>query len=146
MTLKKYFALLKNDDDETDEPVWVSKLGRAVLNCDRKLDAIMLLRDYFSFDPTYPEHAFQRHFFVSRRIFFDICSTLEKNNSFFRLRNHATGLYGLNCLHNCTSALRRIVYGLCVNLVDEYVRMGERTASDCLKEIASETVKFYKVK
>lgn len=58
---EEIFALL-NDENKTDEPVCGSKPGRAMVNCNCKAGGIMLLRDYFSSDPTYPEHIYHRCF------------------------------------------------------------------------------------
>lgn len=131
---EKIFAL-HDDDDKTEEPIRRSKPGRAVINCNRKAGATMLLRDYFSSDPIYQEHILQRRFRVSRKRIFDICSTLNNNNSIFSLRKDATGLDGLNCFQKFTAVLRQIVYGVGIDMVDKYVQMGESTTLDYLKEL-----------
>ncbi|XP_057425967.1 uncharacterized protein LOC130719363 [Lotus japonicus] len=45
----------------------------------------------------------------------------------------AVGRQGLSPLQKCTAAIRMLAYGSPADSVDEYVRIGESTAIECLK-------------
>lgn len=134
-------------DDADEEPVrrGGSRAGRG-RNLDRKREqgAQQLHEDYLCENPTYPEHVFYRRFRVSRQIFFNICNALEAKYPFFQTRKDATGRVGFNVYQKCTAALRQLAYGVSADAVDEYLRMGESTALECLKQFAACVVECFK--
>lgn len=74
----------------------------------------------------------------------DIRETMKNNYSFFQLRKDATGMEGLNTLQKYTAAFRQLAYGMWGDSVVEYLKMGERTAVECLKQFSQEVVECYK--
>jgi hypothetical protein len=49
----------------------------------------------------------------------------------------ATGRAGLTALQKCTAALRQLVYGMTIDTVDEYLKLGKTTALECLEYYCS---------
>ena len=53
------------------------------------------------------------------------------------------GVLGLSTLQKVTAALRQLAYGTPADAADEYVRIGESTALECLHNFASDMVTIY---
>ena len=122
--------LLFDSDDEDEEPKrGASVVGRAPnIDRNREKGAQRLYDDYFSENPTYPEHIFSRRFRMPRRLFLTICERLETNDEYFRQRSNATGKAGLTNLQKCSAAMRMIAHGTSADSIDEYGRLGASTA------------------
>ena len=54
----------------------------------------------------------------------------------------ATGKEGLSALQKCVASLRILAYGLSLDAVDEYVRIGESTARKALHHFYRLSLKF----
>ncbi|XP_062085287.1 uncharacterized protein LOC133791374 [Humulus lupulus] len=91
-----------------------------------------LFDDYFSDEPVYTEYQFRRRFRMCRHVFLHIVQALENHSEYFHTRFDAVGRRGLSPLQKCTAAMRMLVYGAPADYVDEYVRIGETTAIECL--------------
>ena len=50
------------------------------------------------------------------------------------MRSDVVGRIGLSPLHKCTATIHRLAYGSPADCVDEYVRIGECTATQCLQK------------
>ena len=50
---------------------------------------------------------------------------------------------GLSPIQKCTAALRMLAYGICADAVDEYIRIAESTASECLKRFVAAVVEQF---
>lgn len=137
--------LLFDSDDEEKPKRGGSVPGRAP-NIDRNREegAKRLYNDYFSENPTYPEHMFSRRFRMPRRLFLIICERLEEKYEYFKQRPDATGLKGFTTLQKCTVAMRLIAYGTSADSIDEYGRIGASTALEFLKKFAKGVVECFK--
>ncbi|GJW82509.1 ALP1-like protein [Tanacetum coccineum] len=51
---------------------------------------------------------------------------------FFRVRPDATGLPGFSVIMKCTSSIRQLAYSVTPDALDEYLKMGDHCARDCL--------------
>ncbi|XP_062098508.1 uncharacterized protein LOC133804360 [Humulus lupulus] len=91
-----------------------------------------LFDDYFSDEPVYTEYQFRRRFRMRRHVFLRIVQALENHSEYFHTRFDAVGRRGLSPLQKCTAAMRMLAYGAPADYVDEYVRIGETTAIECL--------------
>ncbi|XP_062085722.1 uncharacterized protein LOC133791827 [Humulus lupulus] len=91
-----------------------------------------LFDDYFSDEPVYTEYQFRRRFRMCRHVFLRIVQALENHSEYFHTRFDAVGRRGLSPLQKCTAAMRMLAYGAPADYVDEYVRIGETTAIECL--------------
>ncbi|XP_058742570.1 uncharacterized protein LOC131615075 [Vicia villosa] len=132
--------------DNTDEELLLSMLEkerqsgssskrkrRSVIDRNREEGNIRLFNDYFSENPVYTDAQFRRRFRMHRHLFLRIVETLGNHDEYFQMRVDATGKMGLSPLQKCTSAIRMLAYGSSADIVDEYVRIGESTAIECLE-------------
>ena len=76
---------------------------------------------------------FRRRFRISRRLFLRIVNAVEAHNPYFKQKTDVLGVLGLSCLQKVTAAHRILVYGILVDLTDEYLRIGEITAIESLR-------------
>ena len=88
-----------------------------------------LFNDYFSAHPLYNETMFRRRFRMRRHVFLH---TLTQRNVFFKQRVDATGRVGLSPIQKCTATLRQLAYGTTSDACDEYLKVAESTARECL--------------
>ncbi|KAJ9552372.1 hypothetical protein OSB04_016417 [Centaurea solstitialis] len=102
-----------------------------------------LVADYFSDNPVYNDEDFKRRFRMSRRLFVRIVSDLEREFDCFKQQWDARGVKGFSPLQKCTSAIRQLAYGTSSDSMDEYLRMGETTSRDCLKNFCQGIIKLY---
>ena len=82
---------------------------------------------------------------MSRSLFLCIKSNLEEKDEYFVQKRNATGLLGLSSLQKMTAALRMLAYGVAADFTDEYVRIGESTAIECLKKFVEAIVNIYSI-
>uniref|UniRef100_A0A803Q2N0 Uncharacterized protein n=1 Tax=Cannabis sativa TaxID=3483 RepID=A0A803Q2N0_CANSA len=69
---------------------------------------------------------------MRKHVFLSIVQALESHSSYFQMRFDTTSKRGLSPLQKCTAAMRMLAYGVPADYVDEYVRIGETSAIDCL--------------
>jgi len=65
-------------------------------------------------------------------VFLHIVEALGNHDSYFLMRHDATGRMRLSPLQKCTAAICILAYGSPADSVDDYVRIGESTAMECL--------------
>lgn len=81
--------------------------------------------DYFVANPVYNDKQFRRRFRMRRHLFKQIKEVVKNHNSYFKKKKcDATGKEGLSALQKCVASLRILAYGLSLDAVDEYVRIG----------------------
>ncbi|XP_028089578.1 uncharacterized protein LOC114289929 [Camellia sinensis] len=107
--------------------------GHAVIYRDRVQGHERLYRDYFSETAINPAHLCRRRFQMNRSLFLHILSTVEAYDPYFVQKTDAVGIIGLSSLQKMTAAMRMLAYGVAVDSVDDYVRIGESTAIESLK-------------
>lgn len=86
-----------------------------------------LYSDYFSENPLYPAKSFRRRFRMSRLLFVQIVSALEKWDDYFTTKIDATNRQGLTPLQKCTAAIRQLANGSATDHLDEYLEIGDST-------------------
>ncbi|XP_058742343.1 uncharacterized protein LOC131614811 [Vicia villosa] len=144
--------------DNTDEELLLSKLEkerqsrsssrrtrRSVIDRNREEGHIRLFNDYFSENPVYTDAQFRRRFRMHRHLFLRIVEALGNHDEYFQMRVDATGKMGLSPLQKCTSAIRMLAYGSSADIVDEYVRIGESTAIECLERFVRDVNEVFGV-
>ncbi|XP_057542524.1 uncharacterized protein LOC130820963 [Amaranthus tricolor] len=94
-----------------------------------------LVADYFSNQPVYNDTVFRRRFRMRKPLFLRIVDTLSASNRYFQQRPDATMRLGASPLQKCTAAIRMLAYGCSADQVDEYLKLGESTARECLSQI-----------
>ena len=121
-----------SDDDTEQRPHGGSTFGRKVIARDLQMGADRLFRDYFAETPVYDDRLFRRRFRMRRTLFFRIVDRVCAEDSWFQQKFDALNRPGLSTLQKCVAAIRVLAYGCAYDAVDEYVRIGESTASDCV--------------
>ncbi|KAL4564246.1 hypothetical protein LXL04_028303 [Taraxacum kok-saghyz] len=109
------------------------KRTRSVIMRDRQAAHHRLVRDYFAADCLYNDELFERRFRISKEIFLRISNTLEARYDFFKQKPDARGRMGFSTIQKCTVALRYLAYGVANDASDEYLKMSERTARECVE-------------
>ncbi|XP_057440354.1 uncharacterized protein LOC130732290 [Lotus japonicus] len=109
------------------------KRTRKVIERDREAGNERLWNDYFSENPVYTEELFRQRFRMRKHVFLRIVGALGSHDPYFLMSVDAVGRQGLSPLQKCTAAIRMLAYGSPADSVDEYVRIGESTAIECLK-------------
>ncbi|CAN7013387.1 unnamed protein product [Brassica rapa subsp. trilocularis] len=69
---------------------------------------------------------------MNKSLFLTIVHRLSTEIEYFQAKEDAVGRKSLSPLQKCTAAIRQLAYGGGADIVDEYVRLGETTASKCL--------------
>ncbi|XP_057432130.1 uncharacterized protein LOC130724877 [Lotus japonicus] len=105
---------------------------RSHIERNREEGHVRLWNDYFSTNPVYTEEQFRRRYRMRKHVFLRIVEAISNTDDYFQMRNDATGRMGLSPLQKCTAAIRMLAYGSSADSVDEYVRIGESTARECM--------------
>ncbi|XP_074378378.1 uncharacterized protein LOC141719914 [Apium graveolens] len=74
---------------------------------------------------------------MGKHVFLRIVDAVSNFDPYFQQRIDAVGRKGLSPLQKCTTAMRMLAYGVSADVVDDYVRIGESTAVECLKKFIS---------
>ena len=80
---------------------------------------------------------------MSRPLFFRLQSALEAHNPYFIQKRNATRMLGLLSLQKMTATPRILAYGVAADSTDEYVRIGESTAVESLKNFVKVVVNIF---
>jgi hypothetical protein len=72
----------------------------------------------------------RRHLSVS------IMNVVEMHDDYFVRKRNAAGMFHLSCLKKVAAVFKMIAYGVKVAAMNDYVRVGERTALKCLRSFA----------
>jgi hypothetical protein len=99
-----------------------------------------IFHDYFAEPPLYSPNLFRRRFRMSRPLFLRSKSMLEATEPYFVQRRNAVGRLGLSSFQKMIAAIRMLAYGTTADLCDEYVKIGESTAMECLKKFVKAVV------
>ena len=75
--------------------------------------------------------------------FFRLQSALEAHDPYFIQKRNVAGTLGLSSLQKMTAALRILAYGVAVDSTDEYVKIGESTAAESLKNLLKRWLIFF---
>ena len=86
--------------------------------------------------PCIQAHFVQR-FRVSPEIYQRVQQALEAHDPYFTQRTDCTGRRGLSSYQKITAALRMFAYGSAADSIDEYKRLGQSTALECLERFSS---------
>ena len=87
--------------------------SRKRIHIDRNREAgnALLVKDYFSNNPTYTNAQFRRRFRMRRHVFRRIVDGLEQWSEFFQQRRDALNKNEFSPLQKCTVAMRMLGYG-----------------------------------
>ena len=68
---------------------------------------------------------------------------MEAYNQYFKQRTYALGVLGLSCLQKVTAAHIILVYGIPVDLTDEYLQIRESIAIESLRAFVKAIVEVF---
>ncbi|CAM8982022.1 unnamed protein product [Rhodiola kirilowii] len=120
-----------------------SSTPKRVIDRDREAGHERLENDYFSPNPVYPAETFRRRYRMGKHVFLRIVDALSHYDPYFQQRVDALGRKGLSPLQKCTAAMRMLAYGVSADAVDDYVRIGESTAIECLKKFVIDVIVIF---
>ena len=110
-----------------------SRQGKAAnIERDRVIMDAHMYKDYFADRPTYGPHIFRRRYRMRRSLFCFILERVCARDAYFVQKKDAAGLLGLSSRQKVTAALRMLALGVCVDAQDDYCRMSESTAMECM--------------
>ena len=124
--------------DTTPEPK-----KRIHIERNREEGHMKLWNDYFSDIPTFPHNIFRRRFRMNKSLFMGIVHRLSQKIEYFQPKEDAAGRSSLSPLQKCTTAIRQLAYGGAADAVDEYIRMGETTARNCLHNFTAGIIQLF---
>ena len=140
-SLLRKLLLDDSDDDEIIKRVLMGSTSqrkrRRFIRRNHLAGNERLFLDYFAESPVYPPNLFRRRFRMSCSLFLYILSKVEAHEPYFIQKRDNAKKLGLSSLQKMTAALRMLIYGVMTNFMDEYVRIGESTAIQCLKKFVA---------
>ncbi|XP_028108108.1 uncharacterized protein LOC114306976 [Camellia sinensis] len=117
--------------------------GRKVIHRDHIQGHERLFLDYFVESPVYPPELFRRRFRMKRSLFLRIQVAVEAHDPYFLQKRNCAEKLGLSSLQKIAVALKMLAYGVAVDFMDEYVRIGESTAIESLKYFVKAVVDIF---
>ncbi|XP_073362335.1 uncharacterized protein [Aegilops tauschii subsp. strangulata] len=103
----------------------------------------LLYADYFADAPLHGEKVFRRRDPMSRKLFLKIVNAIREFDSYFICKKDCTGTVGFSSLQKCTVALRMLAYGALGDIHEDYGRMAESTAIECLYKFCMTLVEVF---
>jgi len=102
-----------------------------------------LYRDYFADDSMYNETHFRRRFRMRKHLFLRIVDVLSSRFEYFQMRYYGVGRHELSPLTKCTVAMRMLANGISTDRVDEYLKIGESTTMECMKNFGAGVIQVF---
>jgi hypothetical protein len=103
----------------------------------------ILYAEYFADDPLHGEVVFRRRFQMSQKLFLDIVYAVWCFDNYFICKKDCIGMVGFSSLQKCTAALRILAYGAPGDSHDDYIRMAESMAMECMSRFCREVVSVF---
>jgi hypothetical protein len=104
----------------------------------------ILYADYFTDDPLHGGVVFWRYFRISRKLFLDIVYAVQHFDNYFICKNDYTSMGGFFSLQKCAAALRMLAYGAPGDSQDDYIRMAESMAIECMSRFCRAVVSVFR--
>ncbi|XP_075507568.1 uncharacterized protein LOC142544399 [Primulina tabacum] len=80
---------------------------------------------------------------MSRNIFLRIVDEVKNHDIYFTQRSDSVGCLGLSTIQKTTAALRILAYALPADATDEYIKIGESTAIQCMQRFCRAVVEVF---
>ncbi|XP_023742972.1 uncharacterized protein LOC111891120 [Lactuca sativa] len=87
---------------------------------------------YWYVNCLYNDDSVERRFRLNKAIFLRISNALESRYAFFKQKPDARGRMCFSSIQKCAAALRYLGYGITFDACDEYLKVSERTAVECV--------------
>jgi len=81
---------------------------------------------------------------MQKHLFLRIVDALQSCCEFFQLRTDALGRRALLLLTKCNVVIRMLVCGISADCVDEYLKIGESTTMECMKNFAAGVIQVFR--
>ncbi|XP_023730733.1 uncharacterized protein LOC111878469 [Lactuca sativa] len=127
--ISTFFNVMQHIHDEENLDV---ARTRAVVNHDRQAAHDLLVCDYFADNYDYNDDSFERCFRLNKAIFLHISNALEACYDFLKQNPDVRGRMGFSRIQKCADALGYLGYGMTFDASDEYLKISERNAVDCV--------------
>ena len=72
-----------------------------------------------------------------------IVNAVKQHDSYFNQRRASSGRLGLSTLQKVIVAIRILAYGMPADATDEYIKIGESTAIECMKKFCRAIVEVF---
>ena len=80
---------------------------------------------------------------MRRPLFLRIMKPVEEHDEYFVQKRNTAGVQGLSCLQKVVAAFHMFSYGVPADALDEYIRIGETTALEALKNFVVAVVEVF---
>uniref|UniRef100_A0A0D3AAC7 DDE Tnp4 domain-containing protein n=1 Tax=Brassica oleracea var. oleracea TaxID=109376 RepID=A0A0D3AAC7_BRAOL len=80
---------------------------------------------------------------MRKHVFLRIVGDLSRSDDYYTQRYDAANKEGISPLAKCTTAMRMLAYGMAVDAVDEYIKIGGTTALECLRRFCKGIIQMY---
>jgi hypothetical protein len=80
---------------------------------------------------------------MSGKLFLDIVYVVWRFDNYFICKKDCTEMVGFSSLQKCTAALRMLAYGAPGDSQDDYIRMAESTAMECMSRFCRAVVSVF---
>ncbi|XP_012845395.1 PREDICTED: uncharacterized protein LOC105965399 [Erythranthe guttata] len=87
--------------------------------------------------------ALKWRFRMRRELFLHIQNDIEKHNRYFIRKRDGRGRLGFSSIQKITVALQILAYRASADYCDEYLKIGEATATETLREFCSSIIEIY---
>ena len=77
---------------------------------------------------------FRRQYRMQKYAFLRIVGDLSSSDNYFTQQVGAANKEGISPLAKCTTSMRMLAYGVAVDAVDEYIKIGSSTTLECLRK------------
>jgi hypothetical protein len=118
------------------------RLLRCYVNRDLQATHERLHRYYFTDDCVYPLTYFQWRYRTRGGVFFyALC--ISETSSYFTKRFDAIGRSGLTPLQKYVVVVRLLAYGMAIDMINEYLKLGRTTTLECLEKYCEGIIDCY---
>ncbi|XP_020262486.1 uncharacterized protein LOC109838451 [Asparagus officinalis] len=80
---------------------------------------------------------------MQRPLFLRIVNSLSNYDTYFTQRRNSVGKRGLSPIQKCIAAIRMLACGVAADACDEYVKIGETTAVECVSKFSEGIVAIF---
>jgi hypothetical protein len=102
-----------------------------------------LRNDYFSRNPPYSAKKIRRRFRMNKHLILRIVQKLGTWSSYFTARVDGLSCSSHSPLQKCRAAIRQLARGSAADDLDEYLKIGDSTAMECMKKFAEGIIAMF---
>jgi len=80
---------------------------------------------------------------MQKQLFLRIVDALGSRFECFQLQYDGLSRHELSPLTKCTGTMQMLAYGISAYFVNEYLKIGESTTMECMKNFAAEVIQVF---